>query len=258
VELPVVPDRDFLVVPVTINGVGPFRFVVDSGADLPVIATDVALAAHMKLHGGASVITPAGEFGIISGRIDRLRIGDFVADGVEAGVASMAYLAPFRATHQVDGLLGIGVFRDFLLETDFGRRRVVVERRETARLMGVPFIAYTSPHLLVVAEVAGRRVPAILDTGNSLGFVIPHADSFPLALPLRYDPAGFSAVGSTVPVHGQIGRLQGHIRLGPSDWPDPIIRLQDDSTLGVIGTQALNGLDIGIDARDRRIYFFDR
>lgn len=116
-----IDDSERMTVETLVNGQGPFRFVVDSGADRSVISEALALRLALPrgrdvvVHGiGGSAVTPTA-------RIDHLLAGEARLSGAELPV-----LPPERVGG--DGLLGVDILQDRAVVMDFRRRRLEVRR----------------------------------------------------------------------------------------------------------------------------------
>ncbi|MDB5696091.1 MAG: Retroviral aspartyl protease [Sphingomonas bacterium] len=158
--------RSRMTVPVRINGQGPFRFVVDSGADTSVIGERAAKS--MRLPAG----TPVTLHGITaSGQVDRvlvdsLGLGEHAFTALELPVLKDADLGGA-------GMLGIDALVEQRLLLDFEKRIIKVEdaARPARRLDGE--IVVTARRLrgqliLTQARANGRPVNAVIDTGSEI------------------------------------------------------------------------------------------
>jgi predicted aspartyl protease len=103
-----------------INGKGPFRFVVDTGADHSVIAEDVATALHLPL---GKPVTVQGIIRAVPAQsipIAELRFGVVKRDNIQMPVLPRALL-------QADGYLGLDAI---------GAHRVIFDfKRQTMRIV---------------------------------------------------------------------------------------------------------------------------
>jgi len=112
---------DRLTTDVFINGRGPYHFLVDTGAERTLIASEIA--TQLALPQGRQVMVE----GIIRGqpselvRIDRLRMGSLVCPGLEVPVLPRAML-------QVDGYLGLDVLDRHRVIFDFRARTLTVTK----------------------------------------------------------------------------------------------------------------------------------
>lgn len=162
--------------PVRLNGQGPFDFVVDTGANRTVVATEVAEALGLPSAGPADIHGVAGVEPADTARVDILEVDKVRSRGLRAPLLPRGRLG-------ADGLLGIDVLRDRRVLMDFRARALSVgPARETersgfdmrrdgasARRLGagvsVP-ARYRFGQLIVVgADVSGRPVTAFLDSG---------------------------------------------------------------------------------------------
>lgn len=122
------PNDAALVVPVTINGQGPFRFVLDTGATLTCV--DDALAGRLELPDAAGAAFGAGVGG--QGRvriveIDSIAVGAASAHGVTACALDLSGMQ--QAGVEVDGLLGLNFLQSFRVTLDFERGILLLQQR---------------------------------------------------------------------------------------------------------------------------------
>ena len=153
-----------ILAPVMINGQGPFRLTVDTGANQSVITTP--LAAALGLTASDQVVKLNGVTGSLvvpTVRIDRFETGDLVQS---------ALLLPIldSVMSEADGILGMQGLEDKRITVDFRRDRITIAWSRNERA-GRKF--YTVPtklrfgHLLMAdGEVAGVKVHIVIDTGS--------------------------------------------------------------------------------------------
>jgi predicted aspartyl protease len=155
-----------LTVDVQIDGKGPFRFVVDTGADRTVIADDVALA--LGLQRGRQVLVE----GILRTiQTDTVQIGT-MAFGPFTLADFAAPVLP-RASLQADGYLGLDAVGRGRVTLDFARERLLIEEPRPSFTAGlVPpnearvQVMGTAGHLRSVdCGVDGVAAAAFVDTG---------------------------------------------------------------------------------------------
>lgn len=156
--------------PVMLNGQGPFRLVLDTGANRSAIIQRVATAlgdgartdSKVRLRGvtGTSIVPVV--------RIDSMEIGDMLLAPVKLPIV----LDVFGGA---DGILGTEGLRDKRIVIDFKRDSITVKRSKRER-PGPGFktlpITFNRNQLMVVDVLVGRvRAKAIIDTGapDSLG-----------------------------------------------------------------------------------------
>jgi predicted aspartyl protease len=112
--------KDMIIVPVTINGVGPFDFLVDTGSTDTVIDRKLAEELHLLSAGKMTVETAEGEAVTPLVQTDSLSMGGATVRGLSLGVVNhYADLLP-----KVRGSLGEDFLRTFDLLID-NRRHLI-------------------------------------------------------------------------------------------------------------------------------------
>jgi hypothetical protein len=182
-ELPVAPEdatlfatpttKDHIgriVVPVMINGRGPFRFIVDTGASDSTVSPQLAQTLGLKSTEDAILLDGiTGTSRVPSVGIDELKAGDLTFKAIRLPVV----WAPVMAG--ADGILGVAGLKSERIVVDFARNRVTVSRaRDVAPPPGfvrIPAHRLENGLIMVNADVGWVRARAIIDTGaeRSLG-----------------------------------------------------------------------------------------
>jgi predicted aspartyl protease len=110
-----------IVVPVTIGGMGPYRFILDTGSSRTVIATRLARELRLPFIARTLMVMPAGRDEAYIVRLKGLAV-----DG-RPGVNVSAAVMPadrYAAGQQVDGLIGQDVLASVVYTIDYDRREV--------------------------------------------------------------------------------------------------------------------------------------
>ncbi|MBW3670415.1 MAG: retroviral-like aspartic protease family protein [Acidobacteria bacterium] len=121
------PGDAAVVVEVTINGAGPFEFVLDTGATLTCV--DKALADELQLpdaksFGGIGAIQgTAGGMSLVS--IESLGIGEASAADLTACTIDLSQIQD--AGLDVRGLLGLNFLKNYRVTLDFDRGRMMLD-----------------------------------------------------------------------------------------------------------------------------------
>jgi len=118
-----------MVVPVHINGEGPFDLVLDTGATFTCVTPELAERLRLPEERGAIGVGAgahaAGRVGIV--RFDSVRVGAATAVDMPGCVLDLSALQ--AAGTEVDGLLGLNFLRSFDVHLDFGRDVVALTAR---------------------------------------------------------------------------------------------------------------------------------
>jgi hypothetical protein len=155
-----------VMVPVKINGQGPFRFIVDTGANHSTISPELVRVLALKT-GKESLITLDGITGaakVSYVSIDRLQAGDLTIEDTTLPVVMGSVLGG------ADGILGAAGMSQKSLLIDFQRNRVAIagHMEPSARTRAIKIRAARIESGLIVLDtvVAGVHALAVLDTGS--------------------------------------------------------------------------------------------
>jgi hypothetical protein len=151
---------------VMINGKGPFRFVIDTGASRSTLAPHLARALKLDQTTGRNIIlngvTGAAEVQTVV--VDTLEIGALKFTNQHLPVIFTSIMG------NADGILGVAGFHDQRIDVDFKRDRVTV-LESTGRRPHYSMVtarAHRNDTGLMILDVrVGRRIKAkaVIDTG---------------------------------------------------------------------------------------------
>jgi predicted aspartyl protease len=123
------PNDAAIIVPVKINGKGPYKFVLDTGATFTCI--DTKLAEDLKLpewkgQFGVAVITP-GEGNVRLVSVDTLEVGDAKAAKLQACTIDLQQMQ--KQGLNVKGLVGLNFLKSYRMSIDFEKRVLKLEKK---------------------------------------------------------------------------------------------------------------------------------
>ena len=117
-----------IIVPVYVNGEGPFQFAVDTGSTLTCV--DGSIAERMELpeqHGVRGVAAGASSVGQVRVvQVDSLRVGGAMMREMPICVLELGHARQVGV--EIDGLLGLNFLRAYQVGIDFNRREVRLEQ----------------------------------------------------------------------------------------------------------------------------------
>ena len=228
---------------------GPLNFIVDTGSPVNVIDREIAESMGLKM---------IGEKEVLSGGVEPLIahivvIPKVIVDGLTIENAEFLTMElNTLSLGQLQGVLGMALFRESLITFDPGNDRIVVSQAElTAGDAGV--VAYdkdSESGFRIDADVVGQSVTMNLDTGAPSEFTFPLALStkIPLQGALREGPVA-QLVGGQRSI--RLGTVDGNIKLGAITFENPQVGFIDPSTThGNIGNAVLRDLVLSIDQRN--------
>jgi hypothetical protein len=151
--------------PVLINGRGPYRLVLDTGATHSAIIPAVADSLGIPLAQAATVRVTGvtGSAVVPTVPIDRMEVGDLAVDSTTLPIVADVFGG-------AQGVLGTEGLSDKRILIDFGRDRVLISRSRGALDRGGDFttlpLRQLRDHLLALDVMVGAiHAKAVIDTG---------------------------------------------------------------------------------------------
>jgi len=151
--------------PVRINGRGPFRLVLDTGASSSGVTAMVALALGISMHDSPPVMLRGvtGEATVPTIRVDTLSVGDLAVD------SPLLPIVP-DALGGAEGVLGSEGLKNKRIFIDFRHDKIVItysrDERSPHGFYTVPFRLIRGQLIVVDATVGKVSTRAIIDTGG--------------------------------------------------------------------------------------------
>ena len=151
---------------VMVNGKGPFRFVIDTGASRSTLAPHLARSLGLTHSVGRNVmlngVTRVAEVPTVA--VDSIQIGELKFEDQHLPVIFTSIMG------NADGILGVAGFHDQRIDVDFKRDRVSVLASNGRRphYSMVTARAHRNDNGLMIVDVrVGRRIKAkaVIDTG---------------------------------------------------------------------------------------------
>jgi hypothetical protein len=233
-----------MTVAVGVNGRGPYRFIVDSGADTSVVGGRIARAQQL----------PAGTPVTLNGITASAQVDRVLVDSLTLGPSTMRALElPVLDEGDIggQGMIGIDALAQQRLMLDFEKRLIRVEdaSRPAQRLDGeIIVVARRRRGQLILTQVRAANLPveAVIDTGSEITIgnlalrdklIRRNRDKF-----VTVEVTGVTGV--TVPL--QVARI-GELRLGSVTLHNVPIAFADVPPFAVFGLNQQPSLLIGSD-----------
>ena len=269
IVVPLEMTGDALYVQVGVNGRGPYRFLLDSGAGATVISRRLADSLGIAVHGDVPV-RGVGGFGSIGyGVIDSLTIGPLSWYLTRITVYDFDAMAA-GSWQSLGGILGYDFFARFPMRFDFDRKEIVLYHPDASRpdaggeSLDVE-IFYQIPIIEIFLD--GRPVRMAFDLGAQTGAVVRKDSRW-------YRQAGerFNAQSSTAEIFGMGGTqtvATGYgdfLEIGSQIIDTPSVMVTESYTElpfpeyieGFLGVDVLKRFNWVIDYAQSRIYLLPR
>ena len=156
-----------VVAPVMIDGQGPFRFVVDTGANHCTISPRLVTLLRLAPASGASmrVSGVTGTQLLPYVLVDRLQAGDLIIAKSRMPVVDTSVMAG------ADGILGTAGLTEDRIIVDFQENRVTLSRSHglsaVSNLLELPAERVVGGLIMVPAHIGRVSVSAVIDTGSA-------------------------------------------------------------------------------------------
>lgn len=167
-----VNNRPFI--KVMVNGKGPFRFVIDTGASMSVLSDKTAQALGIKpvaKGGNARAIGGSGTFPILYGVLDSIQLGEARIDTVPIYIRTVHSTEDTPEGERSDGYIGLSVLSNYAVTLDYKTQQMIVDRtplREEQLTKPATDAAEAKP-----AEPAAAPKPENLGALAGLGIEVP-------------------------------------------------------------------------------------
>lgn len=232
-----------------VNGQGPFRFAVDTGASGSGRADSTLVTQlGLPLHGESSTSD-----GVRSARVDTvhiasLQLGDLVRTDLQ--VIARDYASRGTPEAAFSGILARGFFADGLLLIDYPRRLLSFSQSAQLPATARNVLTYERAFRIPV-RIGTQHVQGQLDTGANVSFVVPQ---------VLYDQIAAGELGDAVAgqlTNGQIAArratMRGPFQVGQVVVSEVPVRVSSDYPELLIGADVLQDAVVLIDQRSQAV-----
>jgi hypothetical protein len=238
-DLLMVDHHGLPAVEVVLNGSGPYRFVVDWGANLIAMSPQLAMDLNLPILG-------VDEMGNPNAQVDSLAIGP-----IEFQDLTIA-LDPFFLGAGEAGVLGRNVYENLLVTLDYPEQRIRLEQDSLPQADGRTIFDYTPTEggaPMLEMNLQGHSFPVVLDTGAARGLILPVSEMSKFSF--ASGPAsGGTAIGPQLgAAETQVARLQGELTFGGYTILEPVAVILDRPEY-LAGSRILRNFAITLDQQN--------
>ena len=158
---------DRLTVPVKLSGLGPFRFIVDTGADRTAVSRELAGRLGLASGDSASLHTVTGVSTISTANVPDLELTRRPVKGLDAAVLDSANIG-------ADGIIGVDSLKSQRVVFDFQAQTLSIVPSAQPDFTEEPgtiiVLAKRKNGRLIVTDAAanGRPLTVVIDTGSQV------------------------------------------------------------------------------------------
>ena len=233
---------------VTINGKGPYRFVIDTGTGADAfISPELSDELHLPSDGEALLSDPSKQS---PQRVPMMLLESLQVAGVEFPRVRAVRHTVTGEAGSCNGLLGFTLFRNYLLTLDFPGRLVSLTQGSLIPDGERNVLPFRVPEGVPIAmlRVAGKLVEAQFDSGGG-GLTLPER----LSTRLKWEvyPVAF-ATGTTMTTRFQIkaAKLASDVKVGKFTFHHPVVEIHPAFPLVNFGSPPMQSFAITFDQKN--------
>lgn len=232
-----------------VNGQGPFRFAVDTGAS-GVGRADSSLVSALGLETGRPTINSDGvqTAEIDTTMLDSIDVGGLVRNDVV--VPTRDYNSRMAPEAAFSGIVAREFFSDGLLVIDYPGRTISFSRKLALSPGQEDALAYERPFRILLS-IGNVRTEGNLDTGANVAFVLPRS-VFDKVGGTPLQQAGHGSLPNTRIDTGR-STVAGPFRIGNATLRDAEVRVSGRYPEVLVGAHALQDFVVLIDQRSKRV-----
>ncbi len=258
--------QPLILVPAHVNGLGPFPFVLDTGAGICLIAPRLARRTRVPVTSWQTAFAAGGPIELGIGRLDSLAVGQARVQGVPVAITGELTRIGRAVRSAVHGDVGYGFLRHFRVSIDYANRVLSLARpeEEPTRSGVAGDVAFRVAHpdkplVLVPARINGAGpFTFALDTGASSTLVSPSlADRLGIlrgsAMAMMGGGGPVEASFGSVASLGVGGASRRFLDVAVSEFLDPLSTAVGEKLDGILGYNFLEGFRVTIDYPAERL-----
>lgn len=174
--------QPLILLPVEVNGEGPFEFILDTGAGTSLLSSELGEKLRVKVIGSKQGQSAGGAVSVSLAKVSSLAVGSAKLEDVDVGLVDLSHIGKTIGA-KIDGDLGYNFLKHFRLTLDYRNNEMRLDDPRRFELAG-PSSAVTevamrlaSPAkpLILVDVYANGRGPFqfAIDTGTSTTAITP-------------------------------------------------------------------------------------
>jgi predicted aspartyl protease len=174
--------QPLILLPVQVNGAGPFEFILDTGAGTSLLSSELGRKLEIEVLGSKEGQSAGGAVSVSLARVNSLAVGSAKLDNVDVGLVDLSHIGQAVGA-TLDGDLGYNFLKHFRITIDYRKseirlddpKRFELTGRSTAVTEVAMRLASPAKPLLLLDVHANGHGPFqfALDTGTSTTAITP-------------------------------------------------------------------------------------
>jgi hypothetical protein len=243
--IPLKLSEGFAFVDAAINGQGPFRMLVDTGATSCILTAEAARRAAVQFDHRVLFTTMTGEKIIPAANRNQVHVGEVIEPDVEIIIAPLKEL--FVLDPKVDGVLGQSFLSRAPYLIDYRHKRLLLgtdasDAADRLPIMLEPQRVLGRIAVPVLIEAGNRQVSLTLDSGAA-SLVLECDSQCPMIRDVGRDGALVTYLGEMPVTRGVLHHIKvGGVTLFATDTVLVRKRLPDGQAQGVLPTRLFSAV----------------
>jgi predicted aspartyl protease len=205
--------QPLILLPVEVNGEGPFEFILDTGAGTSLLSPELGQKLGIEVIGSKEGQSAGGAVSVSLAKVDSLAVGSTKLNDMDVGLVDLSHVGKTIGA-KIDGDLGYNFLKHFRITLDYRRNEIRFDDPRRFELAGqstaltevaMRLASPAKPLILVDVYVNGRGpFQFAIDTGTSTTAITPELAQ---ELGVASSPFGAATTGGAQ-VHVTAGVLQ--------------------------------------------------
>jgi hypothetical protein len=120
------PDKPLILLETMVNGTGPYRFVLDTGAGLTMISPELAKRLDVRRNEAQKAVGAGGSVPVHFGAVPSLAVGETRLEWLKVGIMGLTGIGKAIET-DIDGIIGYNFLKRFRVSIDYPKQTVTFE-----------------------------------------------------------------------------------------------------------------------------------
>jgi predicted aspartyl protease len=174
--------QPLILLPVEVNGEGPFEFILDTGAGTSLLSSELGEKLRVKVIGSKQGQSAGGAVSVSLAKVSSLAVGSAKVEDVDVGLVDLSHIGKTVGA-KIDGDLGYNFLRHFRITLDYPNNEIRLDDSKRFELAGhssaitevAMRLASPAKPLILVDVYANGRGPFqfAVDTGTSTTAITP-------------------------------------------------------------------------------------
>jgi predicted aspartyl protease len=169
-------EQPLILLPTYVNDKGPYQFILDTGAAISLLSSELALSLGIKPSGVKEANVAGGRIQVLISSVDSLTVGAAKLKDVQVAIMDLSDIGK-EVGANIDGNIGYNYLKEFVVTVDY-RKNVIrlIKGKQVQDNIQRPFsggvkftLANLSKPLILVQAIVNETGPYVfaLDTGAS-------------------------------------------------------------------------------------------